>query len=177
QPRKRVDMSAAADLVLVERRALVGRLRSRVARLAREPRAVLGIGIAGVAGTFGAMLATGGPGVVGTIMFVPWVALLAAELGPAGGALAGAAATALYLVAAETTAAGDDGPLAVGLRLAPLVGVGIAAGFSSRRISSDALELQATSALQRALLDSTADGIGLTDAAGRLLLTNAPLQR
>jgi hypothetical protein len=53
------------------------------------------------------------------------------------------------------------------LRLAPLVGVGVAAGFSSRRISSDALELQATSALQQALLDSTVDGICLTDVAGR----------
>src|SRR5207244_3521032 len=59
----------------------------------------------------------------------------------------------------------------------PLVGVGIAAGLSSRRISSDALELQATSALQQALLDSTVDGICLTDVTGNLVLANAPLQR
>jgi signal transduction histidine kinase len=42
---------------------------------------------------------------------------------------------------------------------------------------SDALELQATSALQRTLLDSTVDGICLTDAAGNLVLANAPLER
>ena len=63
------------------------------------------------------------------------------------------------------------------MRLVALVGVGVAAGFSSRRISSDALELQATSALQRALLDSTVDGICLTDVSGDIVLANAPLQR
>jgi signal transduction histidine kinase len=68
-------------------------------------------------------------------------------------------------------------PLTLVLRLAPLVGVGVAAGLSSRRISSDALELQSTNALQRALLDSTVDGICLTDLAGNLVLANAPLQR
>lgn len=55
--------------------------------------------------------------------------------------------------------------------------MGIAAGFSSRRISSNALELQATSALQQALLDSTVDGICLTDPSGRIVLGNAPLLR
>ncbi len=68
-------------------------------------------------------------------------------------------------------------PLTLVLRLAPLVCVGVAAGLSSRRISSDALQLQSTSALQRALLDSTVDGICLTDLAGNPVLANAPLQR
>jgi signal transduction histidine kinase len=68
-------------------------------------------------------------------------------------------------------------PLTLALRLAPLVGVGVAAGLSSRRISSDALRLQSTSALKRAVLDSTVDGICLTDLAGNPLLANAPLQR
>ena len=108
-------------------------------------------------------------------MFVPWVALLAAELGPIAGALAGVAATGLYFADAELVGLPHD-PVTLMLRLAPLVGVGLAAGYSSRRISSDALELQETSAVQRALLDSTLDGICLTDASGRLLLANAPLQ-
>jgi signal transduction histidine kinase len=70
-----------------------------------------------------------------------------------------------------------DDPLMLVLRLALLVGVGVAAGLSSRRISSDALQLQSTSALQRALLDSTVDGICLTDLTGNPVLANAPLQR
>jgi signal transduction histidine kinase len=167
---------SAADLYLVERHALGARLRSTVARLARNRTFVVGAGSVGLLVTFAGMLATGRSGTIGTIMFVPWVALLAAELGPSAGALAGVAATCLYFAAAETTDLPHD-PLTLALRLAPLVGVGVAAGLSSRRISSDALQLQSTSALQRALLDSTVDGICLTDAAGRIVLANAPLQR
>jgi signal transduction histidine kinase len=169
-------VSAIADLYLVERRAFVARLRSTLGRLAGKRALVLGTGVVGLLATFAAMLATGPSGPIGTIMFVPWVALVATELGPGAGSLAGAAATGLYFVVAEVDSL-PEGPLALTLRFAPLVGVGVAAGFSSRRISSDALELQSTTALQRALLDSTVDGICLTDAAGNVVLANAPLQR
>jgi signal transduction histidine kinase len=169
-------MSAITDLYLVERRALIARLRSTLVRVARTRTIVLGTAITGLLLTFAGMLVSGSSGPIGTIMFVPWVALLAAELGPAWGGLAGVGATGLYFVAAETVELPHD-PVALTLRLAPLVGVGVAAGFSSRRISSDALELQATSAVQGALLDSTLDGICLTDPSGRILLANAPLQR
>jgi signal transduction histidine kinase len=123
-------MSAAADIYLVERRPLLERLRSSVARLARHR------------------------------AFLP------------GTAVAGLLATS-----AVTLATGSHDPLTLALRLAPLVGVGVAAGLCLRRISSDARELQATTALRRALLDSTVDGICLTDTAGGLMLANAPLQR
>jgi signal transduction histidine kinase len=166
---------SAADVYLVERGALLARLRSILGQLARNRAFVLATGVVGLLVTFAGMLATGGSGPVGTIMFVPWVALIAAELGPVPGALAGVAATGLYFAAAETGGLPDD-LLTLALRLAPLVGVGVAAGLSSRRISSDALELQSTSALQQALLDSTVDGICLTDAAGNIVLANAPLQ-
>ena len=160
---------------LVERGTLVERLRDASRHWARQPMVVVGIAIAGLLGTFAGMLATGSSGQIGTIMFVPWVALLAAELGPTVGGLAGVAATGLYLAATEMVGLPHD-PTTLMLRLAPLVGVGLAAGYSSRRISSDALELQATTAVQRALLDSTLDGICLTDPSGRLLFANAPLQ-
>ena len=169
-------MSAAAELLVLERRASLERLRASASRLAAHPAVALGIACVGLVATFAGMLASGRSGPIGTIMFVPWVALLAARLGPTAGGLAGVAATGLYLTAAEVVGLPDD-PAALALRLAPLVGVGVVAGLSSRRISSDALELQATNALQRALLDATADGICFTDAAGRLVFANAPLQR
>jgi signal transduction histidine kinase len=169
-------LSAATDLYLVEREAVLRRLRRTVAGVAANRRFMVSTAIVGILGTFAAMLSTGGSGPIGTIMFVPWVALLATQLGPLAGGIAGVAATALYLTAAETVGF-PHGPLAVALRLAPLVGVGIAAGVFSRRISSDALELQKTIALQKALLDSTDDGICLTDVAGNILFANAPLQR
>jgi signal transduction histidine kinase len=169
-------MSAAADLLLLERRALLARLGTVIRRLARKPKIVLGVASAGLVLTFVGMVTTGGSGPIGTIMFVPWVALLAAQLGPMAGGLAGVAATGLYWIAADTVGLPED-PVTLLLRFVPLVGVGVAAGFSSRRISSDALELQATSALQQALLDSTVDGICLTDVEGKIILGNAPLQR
>ncbi|HEU5477099.1 MAG TPA: ATP-binding protein [Gaiellaceae bacterium] len=169
-------MSAAADLLLLERRALLERLRFVSVRVAGNPKVMVGIAIAGLLATFAGMLATGSSGPIGTIMFVPWVALLATQLGPATGGLAGVAATALYFAAAEIVGFPDD-VATLALRLAPLVGVGVAAGLSSRRISSDALELQETGAVRQALLDSTLDGICLTDPSGRVLLANAPLQR
>jgi signal transduction histidine kinase len=169
-------MSSAVDLYPVERRLLAARLRATLAGLARNRRAAVGMAVAGLLLTFAGMVVTGRTGPIGTIMFVPWVALLAAQLGPLAGGLAGAGATALYLVAAEVEGL-PHGPAALALRLAPLVGMGVAAGLSSQRISSDALELQATSALQRTLLDSTVDGICLTDVTGNVVLANAPLQR
>jgi signal transduction histidine kinase len=169
-------MSTAVEMPLVERQARVERLRSRIGRLARRPKLLAATAVVGLLATFAAMLATGDSGLVGTITFVPWVALLAAELGPVAGGLAGVAATALYAGAAATDGL-PDGPVAIALRLAPLVGVGVAAGLSSRRIASAARELQGTTALQRALLDSTVDGICLTDVRGKIVLANTPLQR
>jgi signal transduction histidine kinase len=169
-------MSAATGVYLFERRTLVMRLRALTVRVRRSRLLVLAVACAGLLSTFGAMLLTGGPGQIGTIWFVPWVAMAAAELGPSGGTLAAGAAAGLYLAAAELTIDPDDS-FAFLMRLVALIGVGVAAGFSSRRISSDALELQSTSALQRALLDSTVDGICLTDVEGNILLANAPLQR
>jgi signal transduction histidine kinase len=166
---------SVADAYLVSHRTPLERIRETVLRLFRQPKIVLGVAVAGLLGTFAGMLAMGSSGPIGTIMFVPWVALFAAELGPAAGAVAGVAATGLYLTAADLTGLPND-PATLVLRLVPLVGVGLAAGYSSRRISSDALELQATSAVQRALLDSTLDGICLTDPSGRVLFANAPLQ-
>ena len=175
-PKETVEMSAATDGYLFERRSLLPRLRSTLSRLPGNRPLIIGMGCAGLLITFGTMVATDGPGRIGAIWFVPWVALLAAQLGPRGGASAGVGATALYVVAAEVFSDADDA-VAVLLRLVVLVGVGVAAGLSSRRISSDALELQSTNALQQALLDSTVDGICLTDTAGNLMFANVPLQR
>jgi hypothetical protein len=167
---------SSADDYLCERPSITTRLRGLTTWVRRNRPFIVGIACAGLLITFGAMLLTGGPEQIGSIWFVPWVAIIAAELGPVGGAFVGGAAAGLYLAAAELTIDPDDS-FAFLMRLVALVAVGVAAGLSSRRISSDALELQSTSALQRALLDSTVDGICLTDGAGNIVLANAPLQR
>ena len=100
-------------------------------------------------------------------MFVPWIALLASQLGPAAGGVSGAASTACST---------SRLPKRTDARRPPGVPAAFPAArrprrcrrLSSRRISSDARELQSTDARQRALLDSTLDGICLTDPAGQL---------
>src|SRR5215475_9877187 len=101
-------MSTTADAYLLQRRALARRLRANLLRVARHRTAVVSLAAVGLIGTFVGMLVTGGSGPIGTIMFVPWVALLAAELGPTAGGLAGVAATGLYVVAADTVGLPDD---------------------------------------------------------------------
>ena len=166
---------SVAGAYFVGRSTLGGRVRDTSRRLVRRPKVMIVIAVVGLLGTFEAMVATGGPGRIGTIWFVPWVALLASQLGPAGGAASGVAAAVLYFVGAEVLTDSDD-PVAVVLKFVPLLAVGVAAGYSSRRIAADSREIQATAAVQRALLDSTLDGICLTDLSGRLLFANAPLQ-
>ena len=101
-------MSTTAEAYLVQHPTPVERLRATVRRLAGRPRLVVGLGCVGLLVTFAAMLATGGPARIGTIWFVPWVVLLAAELGPSGGALSGLGASLLNLAAAELTTDPDD---------------------------------------------------------------------
>jgi hypothetical protein len=84
-------MSSVADLYFVERRALLERLRSAFVRFAGNRTLVLAAGILGLLTTFAVMVATDDVGRIGTISYVPWVALLAAELGPPEGSLAGVA--------------------------------------------------------------------------------------
>jgi signal transduction histidine kinase len=169
-------MSAAADSYPYSRRTLTMRVRGLTARMRRNRPLVVAFACAGLLATFGAMVAIGAPARIGAIWLVPWVAIIAADLGPVGGAVSGGVAGIFYLAAVELTMDPDDSFTFV-VQLMALVAIGVAAGFSARRISSDALELQSTSALQRALLDSTVDGICLTDMNGHIVLANTPLQR
>ncbi len=134
------------------------------------------IGVAGLVGSFLLMLATSGTNEVGTIVFVPWVAVLAIELGPLFGALAGVAAIGLYLAAAPLINAPTTAT-ALTTRAATLILVGVAAGVAARRIAADAEELRRRAALRRALVDSTRDGICFADLDGNVVLANAPLRQ
>jgi signal transduction histidine kinase len=145
-------------------------------RLVRHPYFLGGVAVAGILATFAAMLGLGDAGRIGAIALVPWVGLLGVELGPLGGALAGAAATALYVAAAEIVG-GPSGPFELAVRAGSLVALGLGAGAAGRRLAASERAQRAVAALQTALIDSTLDGICLTDAAGNVLISNAPLRR
>jgi signal transduction histidine kinase len=146
------------------------------ARFTRRRLVVAGIAAAGILATFGAMLGVASASRIGAIALVPWVGLLGADLGIAGGALGGAGAVGLY-VAATAISGGPGGGLALAVRAVCLVGVGVAAGAGGGRLAASEREKRDVTALQRALIDSTPDGICLTDLDGRLLISNAALRR
>lgn len=169
-------MSSAAGQYMGERSHTVEKALRAVARLTLRHDVLLTLGAFGLLGSFAGLLAVGDTGRLAASAFVPWVILLATQLGPPRGALAGGAASALYIVAVEEVG-GPHSAIALAVRTAALTAIGLGTGLLARRISSDAQELQATAALQGALLDATVDGICLTDAAGNVLLSNAPLRR
>jgi signal transduction histidine kinase len=146
------------------------------ARLAHSSFAVTAASLLGLLATFGVMIAAGDAGRIGAIALVPWVALLGAELGIAAGGAAGIAATGVYALAAVLVG-GPLGPLALAVRAAALALTGAAAGLAARRIAASEGAARHLTALQTALLDSTLDGICLTDRAGHVLISNAPLRR
>jgi len=145
-------------------------------RSSRRRLAAAAITLAGLAATFGAMLAAGDAGRIGAVALVPWVGLLGVELGVAAGAAAGAAALGLYVAAAEL-AGGPLGALVLGVRAATLVAAGAAAGAVGNRLVASRRAERSVTALQAALIDATLDGICLTDEAGAVLISNAPLRR
>jgi len=169
-------VSSAAGHYAGERRYTFARiLRALAAILLRRP-VLLALGTLGLLGSFAGLIAVGDTGRLAASAFVPWVIVLASQVGPNGGAIAGLGATALYAIAVVEVGGPHDA-VALTVRMAALTAIGLGTGLVSRRISSDAQELQATTALQGALLDSTLDGICLTDPDGNVLLSNAPLRR
>ncbi len=169
-------VSSAAGHYTGERRHILARAIRATAVLALRRDVLIVLGTAGLLGSFAGLIAVGDTGRLAASAFVPWIVVLASQLGPSRGALAGAAASALYIGAVEDVGGPHDA-IALAVRTAALTAVGLGAGLLARRISSDAQELQATTALQGALLDSTLDGICLTDSEGNVLLSNAPLRR
>jgi signal transduction histidine kinase len=169
-------MSSAAGEYMGERSHAIEKALRTVARLTLRRAVMLTVGVVGLLGSFAGLIAVGDTGRLAASALVPWVIVLASQLGPNGGALAGAAASGLYLVAVLVVG-GSQSPVELAVRTAAVTAIGLGTGLVARRISSDAEELQTTSALQSALLDSTLDGICLTDAEGNVLLSNAPLRR
>jgi signal transduction histidine kinase len=142
----------------------------------RRPTVVTVIAVAGLGLTFGAMVLFDAFTTLGAVAFAPWVGLIGFDAGITGGALATVAATGLWLTAAdaENTATGT-GQLLV--RFSAFVLLGVGSGLVGQRLRSSEESQRNVSALQAALIDSTLDGICLTDAEGNILISNAPLRR
>jgi signal transduction histidine kinase len=110
------------------------------------------------------------------IAFAPWVALIAFDAGAVAGAVGVALTMTLWLVAGNADGvASSDAQIAV--RSGSLVVLALGSAIVGRRLRKSEEAQRAVASLQSALIDSTLDGICLTDARGNILITNKPLRR
>src|SRR5207248_9177700 len=158
-----------------------GELRRRDPRALSRSRAVKRHAITAVAAvaiavTFGVMAGFDWTATLGAIAFAPWVALIGFDSGPWAGVASAAFATAGWRVATGI----DELPTTSGqlvVRAVFFAVLGCGTAIVGRRLRESQHAQESTSALQSALIDSTLDGIALTDAYGNILIMNAPIVR
>jgi signal transduction histidine kinase len=134
------------------------------------------VAAAGLAATWGLMLAFSWSATLGAITFTPWVALIGFDTGIVGGAVSAMVATGLWLVATDA-----DGitlsAAQITVRACSFVVIGLLTGLAGRRLRAAEERQRAVASLQGALIDAAVDGICLTDAEGEILISNKPLRR
>ncbi|MEP6812891.1 MAG: ATP-binding protein [Actinomycetota bacterium] len=132
--------------------------------------------MAGVAGTWGLMMAFSWSAKLGVVSFAPWVALIGFDIGVLGGIGGAALATALWIVANHADGGSlDNSQIAV--RAGSLLALAVGSALAGRRLRASEQAHRGVALLQSALIDSTLDGICLTDAEGNILISNRPLRR
>jgi signal transduction histidine kinase len=144
--------------------------------LAHRPTGVTAIAAAGLGLTFAAMLVFDAHATLGAVAFAPWIGLIGFDTGVLGGAAASAVSIGLWFIASATQD-GSTGVVQVIIRLVAFAVLGIGAGLIGGRLRESEGAQRNVAALQSALIDSTLDGICLTDAVGNILISNIPLRR
>jgi signal transduction histidine kinase len=132
--------------------------------------------LGGLLATWGVMMAFSWSAKLGVITFAPWVALVGFDLGVLGGIVGAALATTLWLVASDADNAVLDN-VQIGVRAGSLGALAIGSALAGRRLRASEQSQRRVASLQSALIDSTLDGICLTDEHGEVLISNKPLRR
>jgi signal transduction histidine kinase len=147
-----------------------------VVSFARRRYFVTFIAIAGMAATWGLMIAFSWSSQLGVITFAPWVALIGFDIGALGGIAAAGAAVGLWIGANHADNATVTG-VQVGVRAASLAALALGTALAGRRLRESEETQRTVASLQSALIDSTLDGICLTNEDGEILISNKPLRR
>jgi signal transduction histidine kinase len=134
------------------------------------------VALAGLFVTWGVMMAFSWSQKAGIITFAPWVALAGFDLGLLGGIAGAALATGLFLLASDVDNVDIDG-LQIGVRAGSLGALVIGTALAGRRLRASVHAQRNVASLQSALIDSTLDGVCLTDERGEILISNRPLRR
>jgi signal transduction histidine kinase len=134
------------------------------------------VALAGLAVTWALMVAFDWAAKLGTIALAPWAALLAFDLGLSAGVLGALATATLWLVTANAQQVLLDG-VQIGVRYGSMLLLGLGSGYAGNALRASERSQRQVAALQSALIDSTLDGICLTDPGGEILISNRPLRR
>ena len=143
---------------------------------ARRRYFVTSVAVAGVAGTWGLMMAFSWSAKLGVVSLAPWVALIGFDVGLLGGIAGAVVATVLWVIANHA----DNGRLdnsQIAIRAGSLLVLAIGSALAGRRLRASEEAHRGVALLQSALIDSTLDGICLTDGEGNILISNRPLRR
>jgi signal transduction histidine kinase len=151
-------------------------LRSRLHRLAARPYVITGLALVGLAATFGSMVGLHATATLGAVAFAPWVGLIGFDAGAWVGLLTAGGSVGLWLIAGSHEGM-HVGGAQIAVRVGYLALLGAGTAVAGRRLLASERELSSVAALQSALIDATLDGICLTDRAGNILISNAPLRR
>ena len=134
------------------------------------------VAVAGIAATWGLMMAFSWSTKLGVVSLAPWVALIGLDIGVTGGVIAAAVATTLWLVAANADGTSLDGAQ-IAVRTGSLVVLAVGSALAGKRLRASEQAHRSIASLQSALIDATLDGICLTDAEGNILISNRPIRR
>ena len=158
---------ATADRASILRRAV---------SIARRRYFVTSVAVAGIASTLGLMLGFSWSSKLGIVSLAPWVALIGFDAGVVAGVVGAASATVLWLVASRADGVHLD-DLQIGVRTGSLVILAVGSALAGRRLHASERAHRTLTALQSTLIDSTLDGICLTDSDGAIVISNRPLRR
>lgn len=126
--------------------------------------------------TFGVMIGFEWTSVLGALAFAPWVALCGFDCGFWLGLLSAGVATGLWWGATDIASISTTTQQIV-VRAVFFAALGGGTAVAGRRLRESERRYQVTVARQSALIDSTLDGISLTDADGNIQIMNAPIVR
>ena len=145
-------------------------------QFARRRYFVTFVAVAGLAATWGLMMAFGWSSKLGIVTFAPWVALIGFDIGVLGGVIAGGGAVGLWIIANHASNVTVDNTQ-IAIRTGTMFALAFGSALAGRRLRASEEAQRTIASLQSALIDATLDGICLTDEEGEVLISNRPLRR
>jgi signal transduction histidine kinase len=143
---------------------------------ARRRYLVTFIAVAGLAATWGLMMAFSWSSELGVVTFAPWVALIGFDIGVLGGLAAAVISVELWIIANDASNVTVDN-VQIAVRMGSMVALALGSALAGRRLRASEVAQRTVASLQTALIDATLDGICLTDEEGEILISNRPLRR